>query len=118
MSKKAIVINYHNFHASKGTQLFIDSLIREIHQELPDGSTIKATFSKKDDVVKGMLQVGSYAGPFFAVAASDNLNEVTVRLVDQIRRRIEKWKSKRHDRHGIKTVELKPYYENTEQVGA
>lgn len=115
---KAIVINYHNFHASIGTQIFIDSLIQEIHQELPEGSTVKATFSKKDEVVKGMLHVGSYAGPFFAVATSDNLNEVTVKLVDQMRRRIEKWKSKRHDRHGIKTLAPKPIYDETEQLGA
>lgn len=118
MSKKAIVINYHNFHVSNGTQLFINSLIEEIHQELPEGSTIRATFSKKDDVVKGMLQVGSYAGPFFAVAASENLNEVTVRLVDQMRRRIEKWKSRRHDRHGMKALISETPYEDVNQVGA
>jgi hypothetical protein len=104
MSKSNVVIKYHDFHVSEATQNYIDSIIQEIQNELPTRAMVKATFTKKNDVVKGMLQVGSYAGPFFAVAASPNLNEVTVKLVDQVRRRIEKWKSKSHSRSTIKNM--------------
>jgi len=106
MSKSNVVIQFHDFHVSQATQTYIESLIQEIQHELPSGSLVKATFTKKNDLVKGMLQVGSYAGPLFAVAASPNLNEVTVKLVDQVRRRIEKWKSKNHNRNSIKNMKL------------
>jgi hypothetical protein len=106
MSKSNVVVQFHDFHVSQGTQTYINSLIQEIQHELPTGARVKATFTKKNDVVKGMLQVGSYAGPLFAVAASPNLNEVTVKLVEQVRRRIEKWKSKNHSRNSIKNMKL------------
>lgn len=104
MPKRSIVVHYHNFHPSEQTQLYIDSVIQEIQHELPSGAIVKASFSKKNDIVKGILQVGSNAGPFFAAADATNLNDVTLKLVGQIRRRLDKWKKRRHNREGIKSI--------------
>jgi hypothetical protein len=95
MSKSSVNINYHGFHPSDETKHFVAAVIHEIQEELPGGATVKASFSKNKDIVKGILQIGSYAGPFFSVAASHNLKDVTFKLLEQMRRRLEKWKYKR-----------------------
>lgn len=104
MHKSNVAVQYHNFNPSEHTKRFIDSIINEIQEELPSGSTVKATFTKtkSDDVVKGMLQVGSYNGPFFAVATASGLREVTMKLMQQMRRRLDKWKTKRHDHRTLR----------------
>jgi hypothetical protein len=105
MSKQLVTVHYHDFHPSEQTRFFIDSIVNEIHRELPQGSTVSATFSLKDKIVKGMLHVGSYGGPFFSVAAAEDLKEVTVKLLEQMRRRIDKFKTKKyHRREGLKQV--------------
>ena len=106
MSKHSVNINYHGFHPSDDTKHFVEAVIHEIHEELPGGATVKASFSKNKDIVKGVLQVGSYAGPFFSVAASHNLKDVTFKLLEQMRRRLEKWKYKRRrgDRHAAQHI--------------
>jgi hypothetical protein len=72
MYKSNVKINYHGFHPSEQARLFVESIIHEIQHELPQGARVKATFSRKDEVIKGVLQVGSYAGPFLSVAASSS----------------------------------------------
>lgn len=102
MLSSNLIIQYHDFNPSDYTKVYIESVINEIHSELPDGSRVKATFTKRDNLYKGMLNVGSYSGPFFAVATSDDFKQVLVKLVDQMRRRLEKWKSKKHSKKSIK----------------
>jgi hypothetical protein len=57
-----------------------------------------------------MLQVGSYGGPFFSVAAAEDLKEVTLKLLEQMRRRIDKFKTKQHRRDGLKQKAKKYIY--------
>lgn len=102
MLKNAVTIQYHDFHPSEQSRNFIQAVVNGIQQELPRGSKVKATFTLQDNLVKGMLQVGSYGGPFFSVAVAEDLKEVTMRLVEQMRRRVEKFKSKQHKREGLK----------------
>ncbi len=108
MLKNNIVIQYHDFHPSENTKAFIDSTIQDIYGELPGGSTVRATFSAKDKVVKGMLQVNSFGGPLFVVSTSNDLHEMTMKLVEKMRRRLEKFKSKQHEKRSIKHLPLKP----------
>ena len=95
-------IHYSGLNPSETTKVYVESIIHEIETELPEGARLRVTFSKRNDVVKGILQVGSNAGPFFSVAASNNLKDVAFKLIHQMRRRIDKWKTKRHDRNGLK----------------
>lgn len=104
MLSNNVIVQYHDFNPSDYTKTYIQSVVSEIHSELPEGSTVKASFTKHDDLYKGMLNVGFHGGPFFAVATSDNFNDVLVKLVDQMRRRLEKWKSKKREKKSIKNI--------------
>lgn len=104
MPKNNIVITYLHLHPSAETQSFVDSVIKEIYHELPPSSTIKATFSAKDDVVNGMLQVNSHNGPLFAKATSTNVSEIATKLLALTRRRVNKFKTQNHRRLSIKNL--------------
>lgn len=110
MSKNNVVVSYQNLHPSEETRAFVESVIGEIHQELPKGSKVKATFTAKDDVIKGILQAGSHGRPFFAVAASTNLKEISMRLLMLMRRRLEKVKSKNYRRLSVKDLPVREDY--------
>lgn len=123
MPKNTIVVSYRNLHPSEETKAFVDSVIAEIHHELPTTSTIKAAFSAKDDLVKGTLQVNSSGGPFFTVAASTNINEIVMKMLEQMRRRIDKFKTKTYRRKSIKNLSVKydpfdPYSELDSEVAS
>lgn len=114
-----IVVTYRNLHPTNETREFITSIINEIYNELPATSTIKATFSAKDDVVKGMMHVNSHGGPFFAVAISTSVNEIGSKLLEQMRRRIDKFKTKTYRRLSIKKLPFgQEFAENTEELEA
>ncbi len=100
----SIVITYRNIHPSTETKAFIDSIVNEIYNELPATSTIRATFSSKDDVVKGMMHVHTNGGPFFAVAISTSVSEIGSKLLEQMRRRIDKVKSKTYRKLSVKRL--------------
>lgn len=114
MSKSNVVVSYHNLHPSEETKQFIESVIQEIHHELPVGSTIKAKFSAKDHAVKALLNVRSYGGPFFAVGTSTSVRDVAMQLLEQMRRRIDKFKSKTYRRKSLKNIPLKQDYLDSE----
>jgi len=108
MPKSKVVVTYCHLHPTEETKSFVGSVINEIQHELPETSTIKATFSAKDDVVKGILQVNSHGGPFFAVAASTSINEIAMKLLEQMRRRLDKFKTKTYRRKSLKDLQIKP----------
>jgi ribosome-associated translation inhibitor RaiA len=115
MPKTNLSVQYHNFHPSQATKEFIESILTDLKQELPGGAAAKATFTVKDKVVKGMLQIGSHQGPFFSSASAENLHEVTVKLVAKLRRRMEKFKSKRRSHEGLKQ-NIKKHVYNSEPM--
>lgn len=113
MPTSNFTVQYHNFHPSQATKEYIESVLSAVQQELPGGATARAHFTIKDKVVKATLQVGSFYGPFFSSAAADDLHLVTVKLVEQLRRRLEKFKSKRRSHEGLKQS-LKKHVYNAE----
>lgn len=114
MPQNNFSIQYHDLHPSSASKEFIESVLQSIQNELPGGATARATFSLKDKVVKGMLQVSSYYGPFFSTATAEDLKTVTVKLVDQMRRRLEKFKSKRRSHEGLKDSFRRTRFEDSE----
>lgn len=95
-------VHYHDFHPSNSTKEYIESILTTVQNELPGGARAKATFFVKDKVVKGTLQIGSYYGSFFGSAVAGDLHMVTMKLVEQVRRRLKKFKSKRRSHDGLK----------------
>lgn len=111
-------IQYHDFHPSEVSKEFIQNVITNMLDELPNGSTVKATFYLKDKLIKGMFQVRSYGGPFFSVAVGEDMHALTVKLLAQMRRRIEKFKSKQHARDGLKHLTRTQKFDDYEIASA
>lgn len=105
MSSDDVFVQYQGFHPSEHTQNFIRALLQEIHDESPYGSTVRAIFSKREGMFKGTINVRSAAGPFFVIALHGSLIEVAERLLRQMRRKLDKWKSTRFKQpsHPIRT---------------
>jgi len=97
-----IRIRYHGFHPSEYMKSHLDSIMQEIYDESPDGCSLRASFSRHKDILKGIIQVTSPAGHFFASATGKGLHEVANRLLLQMRRRLDKWKSKRFSHESLK----------------
>jgi hypothetical protein len=101
-----IHIRYHGFHPTDYTKSQVDAVLQEIYDESPDGSALKASISRKGDLLKGIVEVNSAAGPFFATATSRGLHDVLNRPLEQMRRRLGKWKSKRYQNESIKNLSV------------
>lgn len=114
MKTRNVTIQYHDFHPSEGSKDFVQNVVNNMMNELPNGSTIKATFYLKDKLIKGMFQVRSYGGPFFSVAVGEDMQVLTVKLLSQMRRRIEKFKSRQHARAGLKNLTRAQKFEEYE----
>ncbi len=100
-------VQYQGFHPSDFTKDFIESILNELKLESPRGAILKASFVKKRDHFKGVVKIQTSVGPFFASATNSSLKEVSERITGQLRRRIQKWKTK-------KTKEIK--YENASAI--
>jgi hypothetical protein len=100
-----IQARYHGFHPSEYTKSQVDSTLQEIYDESPDGACLRADFSQVGNLLKGIIEVQSSAGAFFASAVGGGLNQVTDRLLDQMRRRLKRWKMKRFSEENTKNKE-------------
>lgn len=94
-----INIRYNNVHPSDSEKTYIESTIDEIYGESPYGAVITAKFTDRRGTVKGVLQINSSAGSFFATAESHDLVELTKKLNTQIKKRLDRWKEKRFKVH-------------------
>lgn len=88
-------LKYQGFHPSDFTRAYLDEKMSAIREEAPYGSHLHATFTRQAHIFKGVVTIYSSAGKFFAVAESTRLKEVTHKLMDQLRRQLNKWKSER-----------------------
>ena len=104
MYKDEVQIKYQGFHPSDFTKTFLQSLLSELYEESPSGSTMTADFSRKDNVFKAIISIRSSAGKFFAVASGRKLREVTDKIIDQIRKQLDKWKSTRFEHRSLRKL--------------
>lgn len=99
-----VFLKFQGFHPSDGTKTYVASIVRELHDESPLGSIVRASVIRNSKHFKGMVRITSSAGTFFAVANGEHIKEVTRQLMDQIRRQLSKWKGMRFRRHGLKAL--------------
>jgi len=97
-----IKIQYQGLHPSHETDVYLRAIMGELLEEAPYGASLKAQFSTKNDVVKGMITIRSVVGPFFCLATGGDLRAVGHQLLNQMRRRLDKWKSKRFNRETVR----------------
>jgi hypothetical protein len=100
MSEK--VIQYHGFHASEFTRAYMSERLDEIFDSAPYGANMKAVFTRKGRLFKGVITIYSSAGRFFAAASGRKVRDVAHRLTSRIRKQLDKWKSSRFENESIK----------------
>jgi len=108
-----ISVQYQGFHPSDFTRSYLSDKFSAVCDEAPYGSTLKATFTRKDHAFKGVVTIYSYAGKSFAVASGNKLKEVTHKLTEQLNRQLDRWRSKRFQHESIKD---KVFSENNNQA--
>lgn len=89
------LLKFQGFHPSEHTRLFLDEKINLLHEEAPYGATLNAVFTRKGRIFKGVVTISSTAGKFVAVAQGTKLNVTANKIISQIRKQIDKWKSLR-----------------------
>jgi ribosome-associated translation inhibitor RaiA len=90
-----VSIQYHGFHPSEFFRSFVLSKLRDLREEAPDRSALKAAFSRDGRLLRGMVRIQSVAGSFFAEAEGSRLTEVIRKLISRLRRQLGKWKASR-----------------------
>lgn len=107
-------LKFQGFHPSDFTRSYLNDKMSAIHEETPYGSTLHATFRRKGHLFKGVVTIYSSAGKFFAVASGNKLKEVTNRLIEQLRKQLDRWKSQRFQHESLKDVVLADSQSNKE----
>lgn len=97
-----VFICYRGFHPSDFTKSYLSSIMREVHEESPYGALLKASFSRKKETFKGIVHVTSSAGTFFAAAKGRGVKEVSKKLLEQLRRQLDKWKTSRFKHESLR----------------
>lgn len=105
-------LKFQGFQPSDFTHSYLSDRMDAIHDESPYGSTLKAIFTRKDKLFKGMVTIYSSAGKFFAVASGHRLHDVTHKLTERIRRQLDRWKSRRFDRESLRHFSINNKEEN------
>lgn len=98
-------IQFQGFHPSDFTRSYLNDKMSALHEETPYGASLKATFSRNDADFKGVVTIHSSAGKFFAVATGRKLKEVTQKLMEQIRKQLDRWKTNRFQHQSLKDLE-------------
>lgn len=100
-----LMLKFQGFHPSDFTRSYLNDKMMNIQDEAPNGSHLQASFSRNNRSFKGMITINSSAGKFFAIASGTKLKEVTHKLNEQIRKQLERWKSRRHSRENINNID-------------
>ncbi|MFN3454720.1 MAG: hypothetical protein ACK41T_07125 [Pseudobdellovibrio sp.] len=98
MFKDEITMQFQGFHPTDFTRNLLNGTLTEIREEAPTGANVKGTFSRKDRMFKGIITIYSSAGKFFATATGKKLKDVQHKLMQQMRRQLNRWKSERFHR--------------------
>lgn len=105
------LLKIQGFHPTEFTRSYLNDKISAIHDEAPYGSTLKAVFTRRNHLFKGVVTIYSSAGKFFAVASGSRLRDVMHKLTEQIRKQLDKWKSQRFEHESLKDI---PHTDNSQ----
>ena len=76
-------------------QISFENKLTRVVDEAPSNSVVSVRVGRNGSVLRGQIRVNSYAGSFFAMASSDNLDSLADQLIYRIRIRLNRWKAKR-----------------------
>jgi hypothetical protein len=95
MKIEDVNLKFQGFDPSELMSTYLETILRAVHEESPYGSTVKATFTRTNDAIVGVLNITSVATSFVAKTTGNGLKRVGEELVQQIRGQIDKWKQVR-----------------------
>ncbi len=96
---ETVQIHYKNFPHSAALQTYLKGIVHGLQHESPSDSVLKVSFSKTGRVFKGMVNIYSRAGRFFARAEDLTINAMSHKLFERVRRQLDKWKAQRFRIH-------------------
>ncbi|HRO67944.1 MAG TPA: hypothetical protein PL182_10305 [Pseudobdellovibrionaceae bacterium] len=114
MLTQDVRVHFLGFHPAEKTEQRLESWARDLHEEGPSESNLKAIYTKQGREYQGELRVTSRVGQFYVVARGVNLYSVARDAMKRMRRQLEKWKTVRFHRHAD-TNGPNPTDESTEQ---
>lgn len=88
-----IMIQYQGFHPSEFTKNYLDSKLSELLEQAPYGASVRAVFSRRNKILTANVRIISAAGQFFASAQGEHLRDVSRKLTERVRRRLNRWKT-------------------------
>ena len=97
MKSDEVSLNFQGVNPTDVGLLSIEKRLRRVHEESPYGSSIKVSFIRSNDVVKGVIKITSAAASFVATFTGEGLRHVSDGLIEQIRQQLRKWKIHRFD---------------------
>ena len=89
-------IQYQGFHPSAFTKEYLDSKLNHLLDQSPYGASMKAVFQRDNECITATLRIMSSAGEFFAIAKGRRLKDVNRRIMNQVRRQLQRWKERRY----------------------
>jgi ribosome-associated translation inhibitor RaiA len=102
MLKENLFLKFHGFHPTDFTRVYLEDKMSTLQEESPYGAHLTAHLSWHEHQYKGVITIHSAAGKFEAVASDKRLKDVVEKLFDQIRKQLQKWKSRRFRHESIK----------------
>ena len=95
-------VRYQGFTPSEFTQAYFKEVLQRLHEEAPSNSYLKATVSKTRDHYKAVVQINSAAGYFVTAASSSKITDIGHKIVGQLHRQLDHWKTLRRSRETIR----------------
>lgn len=97
---KNIKLKYHGFKPSGFFHEYLQEQLIRATADVPYGSFVSGHFSRKKKLIKGFVQLHSTFNNFVASAEGERLKDVTKKITNQLRKKINKRKKRRfnHDR--------------------
>lgn len=101
-------LHFHGFHVSELTRGFLAHKMNALLEEAPYGAILNANIIRKEPhLFQGTIAIYSPAGRFYAKATGHKLKTVTQKLIEQIRKQLGKWKSRRFAHESLKNQALR-----------
>lgn len=102
-----MTVHFYGFSPSDFSREYLTNKLAAIQDEAPYGAQVRAVFSRRQNIFKGVITIHSAVGKFLAVSSGQKLKMVTQNLSDQLRRQIDRWKARRFERISLKNFTLK-----------
>ncbi len=97
----AVKLDYQGFHPSAYTQEYLSETLSKMVEEAPRRAFLHGHFSRSGGAFKGIVQILSNGGEFFASAEGERLKDVIKRITSQLRRKMSRQKQKRINHENV-----------------